>query len=210
MLDFHGWGAYSGNQEYRGVFNSPFSHLNLRFSVEICRNCWALRKINHFITIYTSVFRFEVIKMGFKWGMTVLLIHFSPNLHFNLQIKMPRSKLRSEMGLLNTLQRGFRWCRRRRQRWGIYSGASRWISWPWTWWLRLLWQLERLEDWWAVGTPLPTSQVRITAWVDSLSSTWVKSWLKSDFLTHLLLNESKNIGFSWVSSSKVKFYLSQV
>ena len=30
--------------------------------------------------------------------------HLSPNLHFNLQIKMPKRKLRSETGLLNTLQ----------------------------------------------------------------------------------------------------------
>ena len=30
--------------------------------------------------------------------------HFSPNLQFNLQIKMPKHKSRSEMGLLNTLQ----------------------------------------------------------------------------------------------------------
>ena len=29
----------------------------------------------------------------------------SPNLHFNLQIKMPKSKSRSKTGLLNTLQR---------------------------------------------------------------------------------------------------------
>ena len=30
--------------------------------------------------------------------------HLSPNLHFNLQLRMPIDKLRSEMGLLNTLQ----------------------------------------------------------------------------------------------------------
>ena len=30
--------------------------------------------------------------------------HLSPNFHFNLQIKMFKRKLRSEMGLLNTLQ----------------------------------------------------------------------------------------------------------
>ena len=29
--------------------------------------------------------------------------NFSPNLEFNLQIKMPKGKLRSRMGLLNTL-----------------------------------------------------------------------------------------------------------
>ena len=29
----------------------------------------------------------------------------SPNLHFNLQIKMPKRESRSEMGLLNTLSR---------------------------------------------------------------------------------------------------------
>ena len=33
-----------------------------------------------------------------------LKTHLSPYLHFNLQIKMPKRKLRSEMGLLNTLQ----------------------------------------------------------------------------------------------------------
>ena len=33
-----------------------------------------------------------------------LLIDLSPNWHLNLQIKMPKRKLRSEMGLLNTLQ----------------------------------------------------------------------------------------------------------
>ena len=30
--------------------------------------------------------------------------HLSPNLHFNLQIEIPKHKSRSEMGLLNTLQ----------------------------------------------------------------------------------------------------------
>ena len=30
--------------------------------------------------------------------------HLNPNLNFNLQIKIPKRKLRSEMGLLNTLQ----------------------------------------------------------------------------------------------------------
>ena len=34
--------------------------------------------------------------------------HLSANLHFNLQIKIPKRKLRSEMGLLNTLQRPFK------------------------------------------------------------------------------------------------------
>ena len=34
-------------------------------------------------------------------------LHLSrPNLHFNLQMEMPKCKLRSEMGLLNTLQGG--------------------------------------------------------------------------------------------------------
>ena len=32
--------------------------------------------------------------------------HLSPNLHFNLQIKMIKHKLRSQVGLLNTLQIG--------------------------------------------------------------------------------------------------------
>ena len=31
--------------------------------------------------------------------------HLSPNLHFNLHIKMPKRKSRSEMGWLNTLSR---------------------------------------------------------------------------------------------------------
>ena len=30
--------------------------------------------------------------------------HLSPNLHFNLQVKMPKRKPRSKVGLLNTLQ----------------------------------------------------------------------------------------------------------
>ena len=30
--------------------------------------------------------------------------HLSPNLHLNVQIKMPKGESRSEMGLLNTLQ----------------------------------------------------------------------------------------------------------
>ena len=34
--------------------------------------------------------------------------HLSPNLHFNLQIKMPKRKLRSETRLLNTLQDKYR------------------------------------------------------------------------------------------------------
>ena len=38
--------------------------------------------------------------MGFKWEMIVFL----PNLHFYLQIKMPKRTSRSETGLLNTLQ----------------------------------------------------------------------------------------------------------
>ena len=38
--------------------------------------------------------------MGFKWGMNDSSPHLSPN----LQIKMPKRKLRCEMGLLNTLQ----------------------------------------------------------------------------------------------------------
>ena len=33
--------------------------------------------------------------------------HSIPNLHFNLQIKMLKRKSRSEMGLLNTLQRSY-------------------------------------------------------------------------------------------------------
>ena len=35
----------------REVFNSPVSHLNLRFSVLICHNCWLLRKMYHIISI---------------------------------------------------------------------------------------------------------------------------------------------------------------
>ena len=31
------------------VFDSPVSHLNLRFSVAICSNCLTLRKMCHFI-----------------------------------------------------------------------------------------------------------------------------------------------------------------
>ena len=34
--------------------------------------------------------------------------HLSPNLHLNLEIKMPKRKSRSEMGLLNPLQQGAR------------------------------------------------------------------------------------------------------
>ena len=41
--------------------------------------------------------------MGFKHGNDSLP-HLSPNLHFNFQIKMHKRKLRSEMGLLITLQ----------------------------------------------------------------------------------------------------------
>ena len=33
------------------VFNSPISHLNLRFSVAICRNCLTIRKMYSFISI---------------------------------------------------------------------------------------------------------------------------------------------------------------
>ena len=33
--------------------------------------------------------------------------NLSPNLHFNLQTKMPKRKSRSEMGLLNTLQKKY-------------------------------------------------------------------------------------------------------
>ena len=42
--------------------------------------------------------------MGFKLGSNDSPPHLSPNLRFNLQIKMPKRKSRSETGLLNTLQ----------------------------------------------------------------------------------------------------------
>ena len=54
----------------------------------------------HFI----SIFNFEVFKMGFKWRSNDSPPQSSPNLHFNLQIKMLKRKLRSATGLLNTLQ----------------------------------------------------------------------------------------------------------
>ena len=57
----------------REVFNSPLSHLNLCFSVAICRNSWTLRKMYHLISICISIFSFIMFKMGFKWGMTFLL-----------------------------------------------------------------------------------------------------------------------------------------
>ena len=41
--------------------------------------------------------------MGFKWGMTVFP-SFEPQFEFQIKIKMPNRKLRSEMGLLDTLQ----------------------------------------------------------------------------------------------------------
>ena len=58
----------------REVFNSPLSHLNLCFSVAICRNCCRLRKMFHFISISVSIFKSEVFKNSFKQGMTALLI----------------------------------------------------------------------------------------------------------------------------------------
>ena len=49
-----------------------------------------------FISICVYIFSFEVFKICFKWGMTVL----------NLQIKVKcrKGKTRSKMGLLNTLK----------------------------------------------------------------------------------------------------------
>ena len=46
--------------------------------------------------------------MGLKWGMTVLLSLAPINLYFNLQVKIPKRKSRSEMGLLNNLQELYR------------------------------------------------------------------------------------------------------
>ena len=57
----------------------------------------------NFISICVSIFNFEVLKMRFQMGIDSPP-HLSPNLHFNLQIKMSKRKSRSKMGLLNTLQ----------------------------------------------------------------------------------------------------------
>ena len=56
-----------------GCVQQYLLHLSLRFSVAICPNR-QLRKMYNFISICISVFNFEVFKMGFKWGTTVLLI----------------------------------------------------------------------------------------------------------------------------------------
>ena len=58
-----------GSWWWPGMFNSPVSHLNWRFSVSFCGNCWTLRKMDCFISICISIFNFEVFKMG----MTVLI-----------------------------------------------------------------------------------------------------------------------------------------
>ena len=87
------------SRHIREVFSSPVSHLNLYLSVAICRNCWTLRKMYHFISLCVLIFIFEVVKMGFKWGMAVLLI-WAPI----IKLKLMKRKSRSEIGLLNTLQ----------------------------------------------------------------------------------------------------------
>ena len=77
------------------VVNSPVSHLNLRFSIAICRNSekWAI----------SSRFAFgSSILTCSKWVSNDSPTRLSLNLHFNFQIKMPKRKLRSKMGLLNT------------------------------------------------------------------------------------------------------------
>ena len=57
----------------------------------------------NFFSICIHIFDFEVFKVGFKMGNDGPP-HLSPNLHFNLQIKMQKRNSRSQMGLLNTLQ----------------------------------------------------------------------------------------------------------
>ena len=55
--------------------SSHSSHVTmLCFRVVTCRNCWTLGNNDHFVPICISIINFEVLNMGFKWGMTVLLI----------------------------------------------------------------------------------------------------------------------------------------
>ena len=78
--------ASSSAQTSLEVFNSPVSHFNL-----------STQKNLPFLLNLHSVFNFEVLKIGFKQQSSSFE-------HFNLQIRMPKCKSRSEMGLLNTLQ----------------------------------------------------------------------------------------------------------
>ena len=39
----------------------------------VCHNCYTLRKMYNSISICISILNFEVFKMGFKWGMTVII-----------------------------------------------------------------------------------------------------------------------------------------
>ena len=87
----------AGEECLLGSVDSHFSHLNLRFSVAICATLCNI----------SSQFVFPSSILGCsKWVSNVECRppHLSPNLYFNLQIKMPKLRSRSEMGLLNTLQ----------------------------------------------------------------------------------------------------------
>ena len=77
----------------RRVFNSPVSHLNLLNT----------QKNAPFHLNLHFRLQFGGVQIGFQMGNDSPL-HLSPNLHFNLKIEMPKRKLRSEMGLLNSLQ----------------------------------------------------------------------------------------------------------
>ena len=58
----------------QGSVQQSLPRLGMRFSVAICLNCLTLRKMWNHILICISVLNFEVFKMGFKWGIAVLLI----------------------------------------------------------------------------------------------------------------------------------------
>ena len=83
----------------REVFYSPASHLNLRFSVAICpANVEHSEKCT-----FSSQISFQSSILGVQNEFQIRN-DSPPHISPNLQIKMPIRKLRSEMGLLNTLQ----------------------------------------------------------------------------------------------------------